>query len=992
MTSKRLDHYGKVNRDRVVSYTWDNKKLFGFEGDSLASALLANDIKVIGRSFKYHRPRGIMSCGVEESGALVTVGKDSRRDPNVRATTQELYEGLISSGQNAFPNVNFDFGAVTGLLSRFFAAGFYYKTFMGIPPFEWGKGTKIWMFYEKLIRKAAGMGVASRLPDPDQYEHANDFCDVLVVGSGPAGIAAAQEAADKKQDVILVEQEPIIGGDKLADNNFDSENLKSTLINSGVRIMTRTTAFGLYDNCVIGLLERVNDNVLSDNDHSPRQRFWTIRAKYIILGTGSLERHIAFNNNDVPGMMTANAAKHYLHRYGVLSGQEIVISTNNDSVYSTANEIKKAGSKVHIIDSRITISEDIIESAKSKGIEVSLGTAPFNINGRKKVDSLDVAEHDGQKYKKVNQIKCDLVLVSGGWSPAVHLLSHRGIRPIWDPVNLCFLPNKIHEPITVIGSASGIWNTDDCVESGVAAGLKAAQSLGVNTINYSFPKPGGWKNPISPLYEVGYNKNYSKSFVDFQHDVKCDDVRLAHREGFISVEHLKRYTTLGMANDQGKMGNIIGLALMAELLNKQIPEVGTTVFRPPYTPVAIGALAGRNVGKHFRPLRVTPTHQWNLDHGAIMIEAGLYQRPWYFPEDTESLSDAYIREATIVRKTVGLSDVSSLGKIAVQGPDATELLNRIYTNPFAKLAVGKTRYGIMLRDDGIVMDDGTSWRLSEDEYFMTTSTAQAARVMAWLEELLQTRWTDLKVHITTVSEQWAAAAVSGPKSRDTLEKCVEDQNVVSNDNLPFMGLIQTKLKGDIPCRIVRISFSGELAYEVYTPSDYATKVMDMLWYSAKSYDGCLYGLEALGALRVEKGHVTGAELDGRVTIDDAGLGRMASTKKSYIGSAMRKRGVLGYSNREKLVGIFPKDKKQTFDAGTIICKHNEIKGFGIGRITSVTHSPELGHWIGLGFIKGGFEEWRNITVVGSDPVRDKELELEIVSPHMIDPKGERLHG
>ena len=992
MTPKRLDHYGKVNRDRVVSFTWNNRKLFGYEGDSLASALLANDIKVIGRSFKYHRPRGIMSCGVEESGALVTVGKGNRRDPNVRATTQELYEGLISSGQNAFPSVNFDFGAVTGLLSRFFAAGFYYKTFMGIPPFEWGKGTKIWMFYEKLIRKAAGMGVASRLPDPDQYEHANDFCDLLVVGSGPAGIAAAQEAADKKLDVILVEQEPIIGGDKLAENNFDSENLKSTLINSGVRIMTRTTAFGLYDNCVVGLLERVNDHVSTHNDHSLRQRFWTIRAKHIILGTGSLERHIAFNNNDVPGMMTTNAAKHYLNRYGVLSGQEIVISTNNDSVYSTANELIKAGSKVHIIDARNSISQDIIENAKSDGIDVSLGTTPFNINGKKKIDSLDVAEHDGQKYNKVNQIKCDLVLLSGGWSPTVHLLSHRGVRPVWDPVNLCFLPNEIKEPITVTGSAAGIWNTDDCIESGVAAGLKAAQSLGVKTINYSFPKPGGWKNPISPLYEVSYNKKYSKSFVDFQHDVKCDDVRLAYREGFISVEHLKRYTTLGMANDQGKMGNIIGLALMAELLNKKIPEVGTTVFRPPYTPVAIGALAGRNVGKHFRPLRVTPTHQWNLDHGAIMIEAGLYQRPWYFPVHKESLSDAYIREATIVRKTVGLSDVSSLGKIAVQGPDATEFLNRIYTNPFAKLPIGKTRYGIMLRDDGIVMDDGTSWRLSESDYFMTTSTAQAARVMSWLEELLQTRWTDLKVHITTVSEQWAAAAVSGPKSRDTLKKCVDDQNILSNDNLPFMGLIQTKLKGDIPCRIVRISFSGELAYEVYTPSDYASKVMDMLWDSAKSFNGCLYGLEALGALRVEKGHITGAELDGRVTIDDAGLGKMASTKKSYIGSAMRKRGVLGYSNRQKLVGIFPKNRKKTFDAGTIICKQDEVKGFGIGRITSVTHSPELGHWIGLGFIKGGFKEWKNITVIGSDPVRGKELELEIVSPHMIDPEGKRLHG
>ena len=409
MISKRLDHFGKVNRDKVISFTWEHKEYFGYEGDSLASALLANNIKIVGRSFKYHRPRGIMSCGVEESGALVTVGQGDRRDPNVRATTQELYDGLVASGQNAFPSVNFDFGAVTGLLSRFFAAGFYYKTFMGIPPFEWGKGTKIWMFYEKLIRKAAGMGVASRLPDPDKYEHANDFCDVVVVGSGPAGIAAAQEAADKKLDVILVEQEPIIGGDKLAENNFNGENLKSSLINSGVRIMTRTTAFGLYDNCVVGLLERVNDHVFSNNDYSPRQRFWTIRAKHIILGTGSLERHIAFNNNDIPGMMTANAAKHYLNRYGVLSGQEIVISTNNDSVYATANELTKAGSKVHIIDVRNTISQDILESTKLNGIEVRLGTVPFNINGRKKIDSLDVAKSDGKniiKLIKLNVILC----------------------------------------------------------------------------------------------------------------------------------------------------------------------------------------------------------------------------------------------------------------------------------------------------------------------------------------------------------------------------------------------------------------------------------------------------------------------------------------------------------------------------------------------------------------------------------------------------------
>ena len=426
--------------------------------------------------------------------------------------------------------------------------------------------------------------------------------------------------------------------------------------------------------------------------------------------------------------------------------------------------------------------------------------------------------------------------------------------------------------------------------------------------------------------------------------------------------------------------------------DKTIPEVGTTVFRPPYTPVPIGALTGRNVGKHFRPLRVTPMHQWNIDHGAKMIEVGLYQRPWYYPKKNETLSDSYIRETTTVRKTVGICDVTSLGKIAIQGPDATELVNRIYTNPFAKLPIGKARYGIMLRDDGMVMDDGTSWRLAENEYFMTTSTAAAAKVMSWLEELLQTRWTDLKVNVTSVSEQWAGAAIAGPKSRDVLNECVLDSNEISNQNLPFMGVLQTKLKDGTPCRVVRISFSGELAYEMYIESDYAHEMMDLLWESAKKYDGCLYGLEALGALRVEKGHVTAAELDGRVTIDDAGLGKMASTKKSYIGSAMRKRGVLNADDREMLVGFFPINEKETFNAGTIVCEKNNIQGQGIGRITSVTHSPELGHWIGIGYVNGGLDSWKDVTLVGADPVRNKQMEIKVVSPHMIDPEGKRMYA
>ena len=456
MKTSRLKNYGKINRDNVLSFTWDNKKYKGFKGDTLASALLANNIGVVGRSFKYHRPRGIFSSGVEESGALVTVGSKDRRDPNVRATTQELYDGLKASGQNAFPNVNFDLAGINNYLGRFFASGFYYKTFMGIPPFEWGKGTAIWMFFEKFIRKAAGMGSASTLPDPDSYEHAHDFCDVIIVGSGPSGIAAAIEAAEKKLDVILVEQDSLIGGDQLSENEFDSSHIENQIKNLGIKVMTRTTAFGLYDNCVVGLLERVTDHLSLPDKTLPRQRFWTIRAKHIIVGTGAIERHIAFNNNDIPGVMTVNASKHYLNRYGLLTGKKIVITTNNDSVYETAELLSEAGANVTVLDSRTNF-----EIENNKTFEIRRGYVPYNINGSKKIDSLDISK--SENINKSETINCDQVLLSGGWSPAVHLLSHRGVKPKWDYENACFLPSDTKENITMIGSSRGLWNKNDCI-------------------------------------------------------------------------------------------------------------------------------------------------------------------------------------------------------------------------------------------------------------------------------------------------------------------------------------------------------------------------------------------------------------------------------------------------------------------------------------------------------------------------------------------------
>jgi sarcosine oxidase subunit alpha len=994
MSTRRQPSGGHIDRSKVLDFTWDGKPLQGYAGDSLASALLANGEQVLGRSFKYHRPRGVMSAGVEESGALVTVGTGARCDANVRATTQELYQGLVAQGQNAWPSVRFDFSALNGLLSRFLSAGFYYKTFMGVPPLEWGSGTGMWMRYEKIIRRAAGMGEASRAPDPDHYEHAHGYCDLLVVGSGPAGRAAARAAAQAGLDVVLVEQDSVTGGNSLSqpDAAVGLADEITALEHAGVRSMTRTIAFGLYDHGTAGLLERVTDHLADPPTWLPRQRFWTLRAAYIVLATGAIERHLAFGNNDRPGVMTVAAARTYLNRFAVLPGERIVVATNNDSAYPAAAELANAGAAVRLLDARTTIPDQLRNSLASAEVDLHLGLAPLQARGASGVNALALAKADGAKWRAAGSMSCDLVLVSAGWSPVVNLLSHRGVQPVWDAANACFLPDSSDEPITMAGSAAGVWHTSDCVLSGTAAGIRAAHALGKSVTQTRAPAAGGWQAPIRALYEIKLPGRKLKSFVDLQHDVTSEDVRLAQREGYVSVEHLKRYTTLGMAIDQGKMGNVIGLALMAEALGKEIPEVGTTTFRPPYIPVSIGALRGRSVDQHFRPLRRTALHRWNLAHGATMTMAGLWHRPWYFAREGETLANAYEREAATVRRTVGLCDVTSLGKIAIQGPDATELLNRVYSNPFAKLAVGKTRYGIMLRDDGIVMDDGTTWRLSETEYFMTTTTAHAANVMAFLEELLQTRWPDLKVHVTSVSEQWTGVAVAGPKSRSVLEACVQDPAVVSNDNLPFMGVTESILQDNIPCRIARISFSGELAFEVYVPADFGPAAMDLLWGITKGLDGCLYGLEAMGALRIEKGHVTGAELDGRVTIEDAGLGRMASNKKSYIGSALRKRPDLARANRPKLVGIFPCDRREIFNAGALLCAADQLEGLGEGWISSVTHSPELGHWIGLGFISGGQESWQNKAVVAADPVRKGNTAVEIVSPHMVDPDGERMHG
>ena len=996
MSAQRLPQGGRIDRARMLRFSWDGKTRYGYQGDTLASALMAGGDRVLGRSFKYHRPRGIMSAGVEESGALVTVGEGARRDPNVKASVQELYDGLVACGQNAWPGVRYDVGAVNNLFGRFLAAGFYYKTFMRLPLFGWNQGTRAWMWYEKWIRRAAGMGTASRQPDPDEYEHGHAFCDLLVVGSGPAGLAAASAAAQAGLDVVLVEQDCELGGDWLNQPTAQAEPGRAEQVAAmqaaGVRVMLRTTVFGLYDHGVAGLLERVSDHIARPDAHTPRHRFWTLRAQQTILATGALERSIAFGNNDRPGVMTAAAGRAYLNRYGVLPGRNVVVAGNNDSVYPAAVDLAQAGARVMLLDARTVVPPALVGMAGEHGITLRTNSAPLCAVGGKAVKGLRLAAATADGWHTAGHQDCDLVLVSGGWSPVVNLICHRGVMPVWDDTQACFVAPPTDQPIRLAGAAAGVWPTAACLASGLAAGRAAAAALGRSVEPAAAVAAGGWEGAIQPLYEVRVAGKKHTALVDFQHDVTADDIRLAAREGFAAVEHLKRYTTLGMATDGGKMGNVVGLALMAEALGKTVPQVGTTMFRPPYTPVSLGALSGRSVGRHFRLLRRTPMHDWNLQQGATMQMAGLWHRPWYFAAAGEDLTAAYIREAKTTRACVGLCDVTSLGKIAIQGPDAAEFLNRVYTNPFAKLPIGKARYGIMLRDDGMVMDDGTTWRLAASEYFMTTTTAQAAQVMVMLEHLLQTRWPELKVQVTSVSDQWAGVAVAGPQSREVLIRCVRDPDGVSDRALPFMGVVEAELLGDMPCRIARISFSGERAYEVYVPSDYGNAMIAALWAVAQPLGGCLYGLEALGALRIEKGHVTGAELDGRVTIDDAGLGRMASADKAFVGSALRRRPELMQPERPRLVGIKPLQRALTFNAGAILCRPEQVSGTGVGWITAVTHSPALGHWIGLGFIAGGHAAWQGKTVVAADPLRNSRLEVEIVSPHLYDPDGERMYG
>lgn len=988
--SYRLPERGRIDRSRTLRFSFDGRTYTGFPGDTLASALLANGVRIVGRSFKYHRPRGVLSAGSEEPNALVELRTGSRREPNTRATMVELYDGLEAFSQNRWPSLKFDLLSLTKPLAPFMAAGFYYKTFMW-PKSFWEK------FYEPLIRRAAGLGRAANAADPDSYEKAYAFCDVLVVGGGPAGIAAALTAAAAGARVILCEESFEFGGRLLAENRQINGKSAEDWLNAAlaqlrsfpeVRLMPRTTVFGAYDQGTFGALERVCDHLPEPLPHQPRQRYWQIVAKQTVLASGSIERPLVFGGNDLPGVMLSASVRTYVNRYGVAPGRRCVVATTCDDGWRTAQDLSAAGIEVAaVIESRKTVDKKLLESAAKRGTRVLLESLVSQALGTQAVRSVEVISSSGVKER----ISCDMVAMSNGWNPAIHLTTHLGAKPKWSDVHSAFVPpDVLPTGMSVAGAASGNSELSKCMEEGTSLGAEAATRCGFKCNSQLRVVTDPEWSDGSPLWNP--SQISGKAFVDFQNDVTVKDIELAHREGFRSVEHLKRYTTLGMATDQGKTSNLTGHAIMAALRGETIAAVGTTIFRPPYSPVAIGAFAGHHRGRDFRPIRLTPSHQWAREQNAIFVEAGLWLRAQYFPHpgDRDWL-DAVVREVETVRSAVGVCDVSTLGKIDIQGADAAEFLERVYINGWKNLAVGKARYGLMLREDGFVMDDGTTSRLAERHFVMTTTTANAVLVMQHLEFCHQALWPNLDVRMVSVTEQWAQFSVAGPRSRDVLRQVVDSEYDISNEAFPYLSAREVTVGGGIEARLFRISFSGELAYELAVPARFGDAAIRTLMSAGGAYGIRPYGTEALGVMRIEKGHVAGNELNGQTTAQDLGLERMMSRKKDYIGRLMAQRPALLDPARPRIVGFSPVDRKQRLRSGAHFVSRGRAataendEGF----MTSVAYSPTLKHWIGLGLLRHGPERTGE-TLSYVDPLHGTSFDVEVCSPVFVDPNEERL--
>ena len=997
-SSHRLAQGGLIDRSRRLTFQFDGRQYTGHPGDSLASALLANGVRLFGRSFKYHRRRGLMGIGFEEPSALVRLRREPRAEPNLRASQVELYDGLYAQSQNRWPSLNHDVGELNNLASRLLPAGFYYKTFMW--PASW------WMLYERFIRQAAGLGRPSLEPDPDQYAKRHAHCEVLVVGGGPAGIAAARAAAHAKVRVILVEDDARLGGSLLRDPASVEElpgidwvaQAESELADlDNVRVLKRTVAFGYYDQNMVVAAQRLWDHVDTPPPYQPRQRIWWIRARQVILATGAIERPLVFANNDLPGVMLASAAQGYAHRYAVRCGDTAVLFTNNDQAYRAATELHHAGTRVEaVIDVRPDGPGEAARAGLPASTEILTGHAVVRAEGRKALQGVSVMRFNAQEDRVLGDqrsIACDLLCMSGGFNPTLHLHSQAQGAIRYDEQRATFVPDEAAQACRSAGAVSGQCDLAAGLEEGNQAGIDAAaKATGKRRRRISAPAAPASPEPapLMPLWTVPLPDNtHGKRFVDFQNDVTAEDVGLAAREGYLSVEHLKRYTTLGMGTDQGRTSNVNGLAIMGSLTGRSIPEVGTTTFRPPFSPVTLGALGGKDVGEHFAPVRRTALHDWHVTAGAPLVTVGPWMRPQYYPRPGESMMDAINREAAGVRVGVGMVDVSTLGKIEVRGRDAAVFLERVYINRWTNLKVGRLRYGFMLREDGFVMDDGTTTRIGEHEFYMTTTTGGAGPVMSHLEYYAQTVWPELHVHLTSVSDQWAGLAIAGPRSRAVLMAACEGVDL-SNEGVPFMAYAEARVAG-VPVRIMRMTFSGELAYEVHMGADHALTVWEALLEAGKPHGIFPYGTEAMSVLRIEKGHVVAAELDGTTVPADFGFDGMYRRKESdFVGRrSLDRPGLDGTHPRKLLVGLTSLNGKHIPRGAQLVTNPTAPKPVAmLGHVTSTTYSPTLQQEIALALMKYP-DDWKGKSVYAASPVADSFVPVRVGHPVFIDPEGRR---
>ena len=1000
--STRLSSGGRlIDRSAPQAFTFNGKRFTGFAGDTLASALLANGQVLMGRSFKYHRPRGVVASGAEEPNALMGIGKGARFEPNQRATTTELFDGLDSESQNHWPSLEFDVGAINNSLSRFFPAGFYYKTFM-FPRAAWKH------LFEPIVRQSAGLGKAPKDRDADRYEHFYAHVDVLVAGGGIAGLQAALKAGASGARVLLVEQTAHWGGRAVVDGvEIDGQPAEVWVKNTlqvlegmdNVRIRNRAMASGVFDHGYTLVYERIADH--TPGADAPRHRLWKVRAKQIVTATGALERPISFAGNDIPGVMLASAVRDYVVNWGVSVGDRTVVVTNNDDAYRTALALHAAGLEVPaIVDARATVTGDLPQAARAAGIRVLTGTGIAKVKGKKSVTGVALCAQAGEGAV-TEEIDCEAVAMSGGWSPVVHLWSHCGGKLLWDEAQQHFRPDHNRAPtnqggkpyVIAAGAADGELSSAGALASAAQAAVSAATAIGRSVEAGQTPATNDpAETPMEPVWVMpqgaGPDKRM-KMWLDYQNDVKVSDVQLAAQEGYESVEHTKRYTTLGMATDQGKLSNINGLATLAKALNDEIPNVGTTTFRPPYTPISMGAIAGEARGDVFQPLRRTPMHDWHEEHGAYMEPVGHWRRPYCYPRAGETHEQAVHREVLATRNSLGLLDASTLGKIIVKGPDAGRFMDMLYTNMMSTLKPGKCRYGLMCNENGFLMDDGVVARIDEDTFLVHTTSGGAEHTHAHMEDWLQCEWWDWKVHTVNVTEQYAQVAVVGPNARKLLEKLGTEMDL-SAEALPFMGWAEGKI-GGFSTRVFRISFSGELSFEIAVPASQGRAFWDALHAAGEEWNATAYGTEALHIMRAEKGFIMiGDETDGTVIPQDLGLGWAISKKKEdYLGKRAQERSHMTDPTRWKLVGLETVDGSVIPDGSYAIASGTNANGQGNtqGRVTSTYYSPTLQRGIAMGLVLNGPDRMGELIVFNKTD--GSTVSAKIVNPVFYDPEGEK---